>query len=392
MGILSSLKVLDFSTLLPGPYATMMLADLGADVLRVESPARPDLARVAPPYDAHGRGVAHAFLNRGKRSIALDLKHPRAAEVVRRLVATHDIVVEQFRPGVMARLGLDDAALRAANPRVICCSISGYGQTGPYRERAGHDVNYAALSGLLSYSGFAESGPPPLGFQVADVCGALHAVIGILAAVVERERTGVGRHVDVSLTDAAVALNALAGAGLLAAGVEPAREAMPLNGGTAYGCFRTRDGRHLAVGGVEPAFRRRLCEGLGRPDLLPLALDESPITQRAFRDAVAARIAERTLAEWEETFAALDACVEPVLTLAEALEHPQARARGLVTDVPDPEGRSQCQLAPALVFSGDRPRPASVGAPLGAHRDEVMAALGYPESEIRALAATGLFG
>src|SRR5262249_27112410 len=156
-------------------------------------------------------------------------------------------------PGVMTRLGLDYEVLRRVNPRVIYCSITGYGKTGPWRERAGHDINYLALTGLLAYSGHADSGPPPLGFQLADVAGgALHAVIAILAAVVERERTGAGCCIDLSMSDAAFSLNGIAAAGLLAAGVEPKREAMLLNGATGYGCYRTKDGRYLAVGSVEP--------------------------------------------------------------------------------------------------------------------------------------------
>jgi alpha-methylacyl-CoA racemase len=171
MSPLAYLKVLDFTTLLPGPYATMMLADLGADVLRIESPVRADLTRTLPPFDEHGHAVAHAWLGRSKRSLALDLKQAAAIEIVLRLAAQRDIVVEQFRPGVMARLGLGYEDLRRVNPRIIYCSITGYGQTGPWRERAGHDINYLALAGLLAYSGRADSGPPPLGFQLADVAG-----------------------------------------------------------------------------------------------------------------------------------------------------------------------------------------------------------------------------
>jgi crotonobetainyl-CoA:carnitine CoA-transferase CaiB-like acyl-CoA transferase len=393
MSMLSALRVLDFTTLLPGPYATMMLADLGADVLRVESPGRPDLTRILPPFDEHGRPAAHGYLNRSKRSLALDLKHPQSLAIVRRLLATYDIVVEQFRPGVMERLGLGYPALRAVQPALIYCSISGYGQTGPYRERAGHDINYIALAGLMSYSGHAASGPPPLGFQLADVAGgSLHAVIGILAAVAHRHETGSGCQVDVSMTDAAFAMNAIAGAGFLAAGVEPRPEAMLLNGGTAYGCHRTKDGRYLSIGSLEPGFRRQLCEGVGRPDLYALALSGRDADQRAFRDAIAAAIAQRTLAEWQQEFARRDACVEPVLELREAVEHPQIRARGMLVEAADPGGPAQRQIGTALKFPGWEPRTATIACRPGAHRDEVLAALGYSRAEIDALASAGVFG
>ncbi|MAE22591.1 MAG: carnitine dehydratase, partial [Pseudomonas sp.] len=202
-GPLSSLKILDFSTLLPGPFASLLLADMGAEVLRVESPTRMDLIRVLPPHDG-GASTSHAYLNRNKRSIALDLKRPEAVEVVKRLVSEYDIVLEQFRPGVMDKLGVGYAALKAINPRLIYVSITGYGQSGPYRDRAGHDINYLALAGIASYTGRRDSGPLPLGVQLADLAGgSLHGVIGLLAAVVQRQATGVGQQVDVSITDCA---------------------------------------------------------------------------------------------------------------------------------------------------------------------------------------------
>lgn len=192
LGPLASLKVLDFSTLLPGPFASLLLADMGAEVLRIESPTRMDLLRVLPPHD-QGVSASHAYLNRNKRSLALDLKQPEALEVIKQLLQDHDIVLEQFRPGVMDRLGLGYEDLKAINPKLIYVSITGYGQTGPYKDRAGHDINYLALAGLSSYTGRADSGPVPLGMQVADVAGgSLHGVIGLLAAVIARQQTGQG--------------------------------------------------------------------------------------------------------------------------------------------------------------------------------------------------------
>ena len=198
---LKGLKVLDFSTLLPGPFATLYLADLGAEVIHVESPTRPDLIRLLPPY-ANGQATAHSYLNRNKQSIALDLKDPHNIASIKQKISEFDIVIEQFRPGVMQRLGLDYQSLAAINPRLIYCSITGYGQTGLYKDKAGHDINYLALSGIAGHSGRQDSGPPPMGIQIADVAGgSLHAVIGILSAVIERQRSGQGQYIDISMTD-----------------------------------------------------------------------------------------------------------------------------------------------------------------------------------------------
>lgn len=386
-GPLASLKVLDFSTLLPGPCATMMLADMGAEVLRVESPTRPDLLRLMPPMVGKVT-AAHAYLNRSKRSLGLDLKQPEAVEIVKALVQTYDILVEQFRPGVMERLGLGYEALRAINPRLIYCSITGYGQTGPYRDRAGHDINYLALTGIASYSGRRESGPPPLGIQVADVAGGSHhAVMGILAAVIQRQQTGRGQHVDVSMTDAAFAMNHLAAAACLGAGQEPEREAMLLNGGTFYDYYRTRDGGYLSVGSLEPQFLQRLCEAIGRPELAAKGSRLDPASQGEIRQALAAVFASKTLAQWQAVFAELDACVEPVLSLAEAAEHPQLQAREMVVDVADETGRSHRQLGCPVKFSDSSCRPRYAGVALGAHTEEVLTELGYSREQIQALKA-----
>lgn len=227
---LNGLKVLDFSTLLPGPFATMYLADMGAEVIHIESPSRPDLIRIMPPY-ANGQATAHSYLNRNKQSIVLDLKDAASIDLIKAKISEFDIVIEQFRPDVMRRLGLDYATLAEINPRLIYCSITGYGQTGSYKDRAGHDINYLALVGIAGYSGRQDSGPPPLGIQVADIAGgSLHAVIAILAAVVERSRSGIGQYIDISMTDCVASLNSMAASATLAAQVEQAPEQGMLNG------------------------------------------------------------------------------------------------------------------------------------------------------------------
>ena len=381
-GPLASLKVLDFSTLLPGPFASLLLADMGADVVRIESPTRMDLLRVLPPHD-HGVSASHAYLNRNKRSLALDLKQPEALEVVRQLVLDYDIVLEQFRPGVMERLGLGYEALKVLNPKLIYVSITGYGQTGPYRERAGHDINYLALAGLASYTGRQDSGPLPLGIQAADIAGgSLHGVIGLLAAVIARQHSGIGQHLDVSMTDCAFSLNAMAGAGYLACGVEPQREDQMLNGGSFYDYYRSRDGRWLSVGSLEPGFMQALCDALGRPELAAQGLSPRPEQQQALKQALQIEFEKRDFAELCELFAALDACVEPVLSFAEALEHPQLQARQLVSQVPRGDGSAQAQMACPLKFSQGLPEPRHIGAAVGAHSEQVLRELGYSPERI----------
>lgn len=385
LGPLASLKVLDFSTLLPGPFASLLLADMGAEVLRIESPTRMDLLRVLPPHD-QGVSASHAYLNRNKRSLALDLKQPEALEVIKQLLQDYDIVLEQFRPGVMERLGLGYEALKAINPKLIYVSITGYGQTGPYKDRAGHDINYLALAGLASYTGRADSGPLPLGTQVADIAGgSLHGVIGLLAAVIARQQTGHGQHLDVSMTDCAFSLNAMAGAGYLACGVEPGREDQALNGGSFYDYYRSRDGRWLSVGSLEPVFMKQLCTALGLEELANVGLSPQPAQQKKLRDALKIEFEKHDFAELCALFAELDACVEPVLSVGEAVRHPQLRARELVTEVPRGDGSTQAQMACPLKFSDGLPQPRHVGAALGEHTDQVLGELGFSVERIDAL-------
>ncbi|WP_434572403.1 CaiB/BaiF CoA transferase family protein [Pseudomonas sp. Z3-8] len=382
-GPLASLKVLDFSTLLPGPFASLLLADMGAEVLRIESPERPDLLRILPPHD-QGTSASHAYLNRNKRSLALDLKQPAALEIIKRLLDDHDILLEQFRPGVMERLGLGYEALKAINPRLIYVSITGYGQTGPFKDRAGHDINYLALAGLASHTGRADSGPLPLGIQAADIAGgSLHGVIGLLAAVIARQQSGQGQHLDVSMTDCVFSLNALAGAGYLACGVKPGWENHALNGGSFYDYYRTRDGRWMSVGSLEPGFMQALCAALGRPELAAQGL--APEQQQRLKEQLRSEFEKRDFADLCALFAEVDACVEPVLELDEALEHPQLKARHLVTRVPRGDGSSQAQMACPLKFSEGLPEPRHIGARLGAHTEQVLRELGFNDERIARL-------
>ncbi|MCP5336038.1 MAG: CoA transferase [Oceanospirillaceae bacterium] len=379
---LQGLKVLDLSTLLPGPYATLMLADLGADVLRIEALNRPDMVRALPPKDASGESAAHSYLNRGKKSLALDLKQPEGADLLRSLVQHYDILVEQFRPGVMAKLGLDYDALGAINPRLIYCAITGYGQSGPNRDRAGHDINYLALAGVSDYSRRAGQPPVPQGIQVADVAGGSHhAVMGILAAVIERQRSGLGQFIDISMTDCAFAMNAMFAAGYLGGGVAPAAENNVLNGGGFYDYYTTADGRYLSIGSLEPPFLMALCEITGLTALAGKAL--SPLGQDAaeFKTALRNVIASRDFADWQDVFANADCCVEPVLSFAEACASEHIKSRGMVLNIQSPNGPVQ-QLANPL----SRGSVAShSGAALGADTQQVLNELGFDEITIDAL-------
>ncbi|QOL24581.1 CoA transferase [Thalassotalea sp. LPB0316] len=386
--LLSSLKVLDFSTLLPGPFATMMLADLGADVLRVEAPNRADLTRHLGEKDSDGVSYVHKTLNRSKRSLGLDLKSPEAIEIIKKLVMDYDIVVEQFRPGVMERLGLDYDALKAINPALIYCSVTGYGQTGPYKGRAGHDINYLAISGLASYTGKKHEGPLPVGFQIADVAGgSMHAVTGILAAVVHRTQTGEGQYLDISMTDAAFALNAMAGAEAAGAGVDAVRESMVLNGGSFYNHYETKDGRYFSVGGLEPPFMKRLCDVIGRPELFENGLDYSQSSQAPLVDALKTAFKTKDFAEWQKVFAEIDACVEPTLSINEACQHEQIQARNMIVEVENNNAAPIKQIACPIKFSSGEAQYKFTGATLGKHSEQVLSECGYSPEQIDALKA-----
>ena len=390
-GPLKGLKILDFTTLLPGPYATMMLADLGADVLRVVSGSRPDLADFMPPcLPGTNVSCATAVLGRGKRCLALNLKDPRAGIIVLKLIESHDILIEQFRPGVMAKLGLDYKTLKAANPSLIYCSLTGYGQTGPLKNRAGHDINYLARSGISSYSGRKASGPSLMGIQIADIAsGSNNVVIGTLAAVIHRQETGEGQHVDVSMTDGVIAFNALAGAAFLVDGTEMRREEGVLNGGSLYDFYETKDGKYLSFGGLEPQFFAAFCQTIGRPDLIPGGVAPRDLTR--IKEEVRAILRTKTRDEWMVLFGKVDACVEPVLALGEALRDPHVEARGLVVEVNLPGGGKVKQLGHPIRYSATPPEYRSVGVPAGTHTREVLRELGYAESEIDEFEKTGLF-
>lgn len=392
MTILKGLKILDFTSVLPGSLATMMFADYGADVIHIESSRRVDLMRIMPPYDEQKESYIHQYLNRSKKSLSLNLKEPEAVEIVKNLILEYDIIVEGFRPGVMQRLGLDYEPLKEVNPKLIYCSITGYGQTGPYRDRPGHDNNYLSIAGVLEHSRLKGKKPVAMGIQIADVAGGtLHAAVGVLAAALHREQTGEGKYVDVSMTDAAFSMNALYGPAFLGSGHVAQPEEEILNGGTFYDYYQTKDGRYFSVGSLEPQFRKLLCDALEIPELIQSTFNDSAYTQKRFKDAVKDAFLSKNFEEWLQIFNDdFHGCVEPVLTFDEACNHPQIQARNMIVDVPDHEGNLQKQIGAAIKFNQVQPTYKFVGTKLGQHTDELLLQRGYTEGEIRVLKDKGV--
>lgn len=384
MTLLNGLKILDFSGALPGPMATMIFADLGADVIRIESARRIDLTRIMPPYTEEKESFIHQHLNRSKQSLTLNLKSAQAVDVIKKLIEEYDIIVEGFRPGVMKRLGLDYETLQAINPRLIYCSITGYGQTGPYALKAGHDNNYLATAGVLDHSRHDGKKPVAQGIQIADIAGGtMHAAIGILAAALKRTETGLGQAIDVSMTDAAFTLNALYGTAYLGSGHEPQPEKEILNGGTYYDYYKTKDGRYFAVGSLEPQFRKKLCEALDIPEIIDNTFNDSPYTQQRFKIAITDAFCSKTYEEWLHVFDySFDGCVEPVLTFKEACEHPQLKSRNMLVQVPTADGGTQIQIGSAFKFSDAQPQYKHIGAKLGEHNYDILRKLGYSDEQI----------
>jgi crotonobetainyl-CoA:carnitine CoA-transferase CaiB-like acyl-CoA transferase len=384
-GPLAGIRVLDLSRLLPGGFCSLLLADYGADVLKVEDTGLGDYIRWAPPQHAGVEPTAASALflalNRGKRSLRLNLKVMEAREVLFRLVREHDVLLESFRPGVLDRLGVGYERLRQENPGLVYCAITGYGQVGRDRERAGHDMNYLARGGLLGLSGERGGPPVPAAGQVADLGGgALMAAFGILAALHERERSGEGQLVDVSMTRGAQSWLAMVAARYFADGVVPRRGELELAGGLpCYRPYACADG-WVALGALEPKFWRALCSGLDRDDLLDRQMDP------AVAGELEAIFATRTRTEWAAFDDAHGCCLEPVLELDEALE----RSPEAVVEVEQPGATAPVRLlGPPVGLSrtpGDGTRP---GPPLGADTDAVLAALGYDDAAVAALKAAG---
>jgi len=390
---LEGLKVLDLSRLLPGGFCSLLLADFGADVIKVEDTGMGDYVRWAPPYyegvARSARSAAFLSLNRGKRSIRVDLKSESGKEVLRRLVKDADVLLESFRPGVLDRLGVGYERLRQENAGLVYCAITGYGQDGPARHRAGHDMNYLGLNGILGLSGEADGPPVQAGGQIADLGGgALMGTIGILVALRERERSGLGQLVDCSMFDGSLSWLAMAAAAAFASGRADRRGENVLAGGViCYRPYRCADG-YVTLGAIEPKFWNAFCDGVGREDLRGSAFE--PPGSDAHRQ-VAAILAERTREQWRRFASEHDCCLEPVLDLDEALESELVRAREMVIELAQPGAQRPVKLLGVPIKLGRTPAdPARAPGPgLGDHTEEVLAAAGFGAEEIASLLASG---
>jgi alpha-methylacyl-CoA racemase len=390
-GALSDVRVLDLTRLLPGGFCSLLLADLGADVLKVEDTGMGDYVRWAPP---HHEGAAQSAssalflaLNRNKRSIRLNLKTDEGRDVLLRLAAEHDVLLESFRPGVLDRLGVGWDRLREENPRLVYCAITGYGQDGPYRDRSGHDMNYLGLVGLLGLTG--QRGGPPVqsAGQIADLGGgALMAAVGVLAALRERDRSGEGQLVDVSMADGALSWLAMVAGRHLCDGEVPRRGELELAGGlVCYLPYPCKDG-WVTLGALEPKFWQAWCRGVGREDLIERQFEAPGSDAHAEVERI---FMERTREEWQRFASEHDCCLEPVLELDEALDSELVRAREMVVELDQPGTGGVRQLGFPIKLSRTPGTLRAPGPVLGEHTDEVLAAAGYSPEEVERMKQAG---
>ncbi|TMC47517.1 MAG: CoA transferase [Chloroflexi bacterium] len=355
---LEGTRILDLTRLLPGPFCTLMLADMGAEVLKVEDTSIGDYLRWQPPMVGETQGIFFAALNRNKQSMRLNLKPKEGKEVFARLVKTADVVVESFRPGRLDRLGVGYEAMAQVNPRIIYCAISGYGQDGPYRERAGHDLNYLALAGLLDLFGKRHGEPlmPPV--QIADLTGAYLAAVGVLSALVARASTGRGQFVDISMMDGVVPWMISMLPRFWIDGQVPRRGEIPLGGAMpCYNLYECQDGQWLTLGALEPQFWSTFCKMVGREEWMDHQRDMGDEAEPTFA-AVRALFKSKTRAEWLAFFADADVCIEPVLTVAEAAQHPQMQQRRMTVQVEQKRPRRSSSARSHSRASSRRPSTA----------------------------------
>ena len=376
---LQGIRVLDLSRLLPGPFLTMVLSDMGADVIKIEAPGMGDYLRELPP--SRGR-MSGRFLavNRDKRSVVLDLKRDAGREALLRMVESSDVVVESFRPGVMEKLGISFPTLKERNEKIVLCSLSGYGQDGPYQKRAGHDLNYIALAGVLAMGGEKRGKPVLPGTQIADLAGgALWGATAVLGALIGRDRNG-GQHLDISMTEGSLALLA-AELGNLDCGVTtPTRGSESLNGGLAcYSVYQTKDDKYLSVGALEPKFWLALNKAIGRSANASEVI-APPEQQEQIRQELVDIFKTKTRDQWSQILIQHDCCTEPVLELNELQDHPLHTSRQVFFTIPSEDGEVLQVKTPV-----GEPRAKHLAPTLGQHSREVLAEFGFSDDEIKAI-------
>lgn len=369
---LAGIKVLDLSRLLPGPYCSMLLADHGAEVISIED------------RRFESDNLFFTSLYRNKKHLSLNLKSEEGQKIFSQLAEQCDVLIEGFRPGVAARLGIDFAAIHRRFPAIVYCSISGYGQKGPWADKAGHDINYLSTSGILNLVGPA-AGPPSIpGIQIADIGGSLNAVIGILLALLARNRNGKGQYVDISMTDGLLGFLSLPHYFYCQTGALPQRSAELLSHRFAcYNTYTTADGSALAVGALEHRFWKSLCGALGVEEYCDHQFDE----QR--REEIIAELQKifltRSGSEWERYLGELDVCCTRVLDLGEVLKHPLFRDRDMIVEYEQPDGTKVESLGMAIKLSATPGSIRSGPAQFGQHNEEILSGLGYSEAEIERL-------
>ena len=391
---LNGIRILDLSRLLPGAYASQMLADFGADVIKVEEPGTGDYGRFMPPHGAGGMSLYYLAINRNKRSMTLNLKTAGGREIFLRMVRGADVLLESFRPGVLERLGLGYEQLKEVNPGLIYCAISGYGQDGPYRLRAGHDLNYAGYAGLLHYNRGSHGEPAMPATQFGDLAGgSFMAVIGILTALLGRKQAGEGRMIDVSMTEGVMALLPLFAAAYLNTGEAPQPGRSALDGGLpCYNMYETSDGKHVTLAALEYKFWHTFCTRVGHLELLPFHTPAGPGEREQAIDMLRAIFKTKTRDEWIAELSDIDACVGPVYSIDEAFHDPHAQARGAsVTGAKLPETGETFRTLPTFPrISGVEDEQRYPPPGLGEHTGELLHEAGYSDEEIAQFRAAGV--
>ncbi len=385
---LQGLTVLDLTRLLPGPLCTMLMGDYGAEIVKIEDTEAGDPTRFVGRF-FEGSGSFFRQLNRNKKSLAVNLKTGQGRTAVQKLAGRADVLVEGFRPGVMERLGLGYSELSRLNGGLVYASITGYGQTGPYRDRAGHDLNYTALSGLLDLSAEEGGSPQMPAIQVADIAGgAMMALQGILIALFRRGRDGKGSHVDVSMTRGLLPWLTMAASAMNSSEEMARRGSGPITGAYAcYNIYETADGKHMSLGALEPVFWERFCEAVGKNQWTALQFEQEG--REALIREVQALFKEKTREQWETLFSGLDACCEPVLSLAEAVGYPTGREGRYWIKSVNSAGETEIMPGFPLLFSGCAGQVRLPPPRHGEHTREILHSLGYNPNDIEQMASEG---
>jgi len=383
---LAGYKVLDLSRLLPYQYCTLLLGDLGAEVIKIEEPGRGDYGRWET-FDSPGKErLVFAMANRNKKSVTLNLKKEAGKEVLKKLARTSDVLFETNRPGTMDRLGLGYPKIREVNPRIIYCSGTGYGQTGPYRLKAGHDINYISFAGILGMTGMNTGRPVIPGIPIADMAGGgVFTALVIIVALLGREKTGEGQYIDIAMTDVVTSLNLMNIAATLAQKVGRGMAPFNLQGASlCYNVFKTKDGKFVSVGDIEAKFWENFCKAVGRMDLVdkPYATYQEGDRNTEILKEI---FAGRTQAEWLELMKNVDHCFAPVHTPEEVLEDPHLLSRGMITKIPDPRRGETVQIGFPAQFAQELNYKRSPAPVLGEHTNEILQYLGYSLQEIEKL-------